>query len=235
MAPHSSTLAWKIPWTEEPWMGSLRVGHDWATLLSLFTFVHWRRKWQPTPVFFLENPRDGGAWWAAVYGVAQSRTQLKLLCSSSSMYYGILQPHSLPPQNVSCLPSFSSPPFLGCISTAFLSIPKSTLGTCQFISFYFLGGYVLMIILSPSYIFGFFLLLTLSTACKLVSVQFSRSVMSDCLRPYGLSTPGFPVHHWLSELTQTHVHWVSDAIQPSHPLSFPSPPAFNLSQHQGLF
>ena len=55
MAPHSSTLAWKIPWTEEPGglpsMGSRRVGHDWATSLSLFTFMHWRRKWQPTPVF----------------------------------------------------------------------------------------------------------------------------------------------------------------------------------------
>ena len=55
MAPHSSALAWKIPWTEEPGglqpMGSLRVGHDWATSLSLFTFLHWRRKWQPTPVF----------------------------------------------------------------------------------------------------------------------------------------------------------------------------------------
>ena len=55
MAPHSSTLAWKIPWTEEPGrlqsMGLLRVGHDWATSLSLFTFMHWRRKWQPTPVF----------------------------------------------------------------------------------------------------------------------------------------------------------------------------------------
>ena len=53
MATHSSTLAWKIPWTEEPGrlqsMGSLRVGHDWAT--SLFTFTHWRRKWKPTPVF----------------------------------------------------------------------------------------------------------------------------------------------------------------------------------------
>ena len=49
------------------------------------------------------------------------------------------------------------------------------------------------------------------------------------------STPGLPVHHQLPELTQTPVHWVGDAIQPSHPLSFPSPPAFNLSQHQGLF
>ena len=55
MALHSSTLAWKIPWMEEPGklqsMGSLGVGHDWATSLSLFTFMHWRRKWQPTPVF----------------------------------------------------------------------------------------------------------------------------------------------------------------------------------------
>ena len=53
--------------------------------------------------------------------------------------------------------------------------------------------------------------------------------------PTNCSTPGLPVHHQLSEFTQTHVHRVSDAIQPSHPLSSPSPPAFNLSQHQGLF
>ena len=53
--------------------------------------------------------------------------------------------------------------------------------------------------------------------------------------PMNLSMPGFPVHHQLSEFTQTHVHWVSDAIQPSHPLLSPSPPALNLSQHQGLF
>ena len=86
MAPHSRTLAWKIPCTEEPGrlqsMGSWRVGHDWATSHSLFTFMHWRRKWQSTPV--LENPRDGGAWWAAVYGVALSQTQLTWLSSSNS-------------------------------------------------------------------------------------------------------------------------------------------------------
>ena len=136
MAPHSSTLAWKIPWTEEPGrlqsMGSLRVGHDRAASLSLFTFMHWRRQWHPTPVLLLgkshgwrslvgcspwgleesdmterlhfhfslscigegngnplqysclENPRDGRALWAAVYGVAQSQTRLKRLSSSSS-------------------------------------------------------------------------------------------------------------------------------------------------------
>ena len=67
------------------------------------------------------------------------------------------------------------------------------------------------------------------------SVQFIRSVMSDSLRPYDRSMPDFPVHHQLPESTQTHVHYFGDAIQPSHPLSSPSPPALNLTQHQGLF
>ena len=69
------------------------------------------------------------------------------------------------------------------------------------------------------------------------ALQFS-SVAQSCLTlcdPMNRSTPGLPVHHQLPELTQTHVHWVGDAIQPSHPLSSPSPPGFNLSQHQGLF
>ena len=78
MATHSSTLAWKIPWTEESGklqsMGSLRVGQDWATSLSLFTFMHWRGNGNPLQYSCLENLRDGGAWWAAIYGVAQSRT-----------------------------------------------------------------------------------------------------------------------------------------------------------------
>ena len=71
----------------------------------------------------------------------------------------------------------------------------------------------------------------------LSSVQFS-SVAQSCstvCNPMDRSTPGLPVHHQLPEFTQTHVHWVGDAIQSSHPLSSPSPPAFNLSQHQGLF
>ena len=89
MAPHSSTLAWKIPWTEEPGRlqstGSRRVGHDWVTSLSLFTFMHWRRKWQPTPVFLPGESQGRGSLvgcrlWDSV---AQSRTQLKRLSSSS--------------------------------------------------------------------------------------------------------------------------------------------------------
>ena len=79
MAPHSSTLAWKIPWTEEPGrlqsMGSLRVGHDWTTLLSLFTFMHWRRKWQPTPVFLPgESQRWGSLVGCRLWGRTESDT-----------------------------------------------------------------------------------------------------------------------------------------------------------------
>ena len=72
---------------------------------------------------------------------------------------------------------------------------------------------------------------------KNISVQFS-SVSQWCptlYEPMDCSMPGLPVHHQLQDFTPTHVHWVSDAIQPSHPPSSPSPPAFNLSQHQGLF
>ena len=65
MAPHSSTLVWKIPWREEPGRlqssGSWRVEHDWATSLSLFTFMHWRRKWQPTPVFLPGESQGRGS------------------------------------------------------------------------------------------------------------------------------------------------------------------------------
>ena len=84
MAPHSSTLAWKIPWTEEPGrlqsMGSLRVRHNWATSLSLSCIGEGNGN--PLQCSCLENPREGGAWCAAVYGVAQSRKRLKRLSSS---------------------------------------------------------------------------------------------------------------------------------------------------------
>ena len=76
-----------------------------------------------------------------------------------------------------------------------------------------------------------------ASASVLPMNQFS-SVAQSCLTlcdPMDCSMPGLPVHHQLPECTQIHVHWVSDAIQLSHPLSSPSPPAFNLSQHQGLF
>ena len=79
MAPHSSTLAWKIPWVEEPGrlqsMESQRVRQDWVTSLSLFTFMHWRRKWQPTPVFL---PGESQGWGSLVgcciWGLTESNT-----------------------------------------------------------------------------------------------------------------------------------------------------------------
>ena len=79
MAPYSSTLAWKIPWMEEPGglqsMGSLRVGNDWVTSLSLFTFMHWRRKWQPTPVFLPgESQGRGSLVGCRLWGRTESDT-----------------------------------------------------------------------------------------------------------------------------------------------------------------
>ena len=98
MAPHSSTHAWRIPWTEEPGglqsMGSRRVKHDKATSLSVFTSLlcFGEGNGNPLQCSCLENPRDGGAWWAAVYGVAQSRTRLKRLSSSSRSSTSRLRP-----------------------------------------------------------------------------------------------------------------------------------------------
>ena len=79
MAPHSSTLAWKIPSMEEPdglqSMESLRVGHDWTTSLSLFSFMHWRRKWQPTPVFLPgESQGRGSLVGCRLWGRTESDT-----------------------------------------------------------------------------------------------------------------------------------------------------------------
>ena len=91
MATHSSVLAWRIPGMGEPGglqsMGSLRVGHDWATSLSLSLSCIGEGNGNPLWCSYLENPRDQGAWWAAVSGVAQSRTRLKRLSSSSSSIY----------------------------------------------------------------------------------------------------------------------------------------------------
>ena len=90
MAPHSSTLAWRIPWTEEPGrlqsMGSLRVGQDWATSLSLFIFTHWRRKWQPTPVFLPGESQGRGSLVGCCLWDCTESDMLKWLSSSSSIY-----------------------------------------------------------------------------------------------------------------------------------------------------
>ena len=88
MATHSSILTWRIPWTEEPGrlqsMGSQRVGHDWTTSLSLSCIAGGNGNLLQCSC--LENPKDGGAWWAAIYGVAQSRTRMTWLSSSSNLF-----------------------------------------------------------------------------------------------------------------------------------------------------
>ena len=100
MAPHSSTLAWKIPWTEEPGgpqsMGSLRVGHNSMTSLSLFTFMHWRKKWQPTLVFLPGESHGQRSLEVTIHGVARVRhnlvTKLLLLLLEHSFalpFFGI--------------------------------------------------------------------------------------------------------------------------------------------------
>ena len=86
MAPHSSTLAWKIPWTEGPGrlrsMELLGVGHDWATHFHFSLSCTGEGHGNPLQYSCLENPRDGGPWWAAICGVTQSGTRLKWLSSS---------------------------------------------------------------------------------------------------------------------------------------------------------
>ena len=88
LAPHSSTLAWRIPWTQEPGglqsMGSLRVGHDWRLHFHFSLSCIGEGNGNPLQCSCLEIPRNGGAWWAAIYGVAQSQTWLKWLSSSST-------------------------------------------------------------------------------------------------------------------------------------------------------
>ena len=91
VAPYSSPLAWKIPWSEEPGrlqsMGSQRVGYDWATSLSLFTFKHWKRKWQPTPVFL---PGESQGWGSLVGCHLWGRTESDMTEAISSISGGII-------------------------------------------------------------------------------------------------------------------------------------------------
>ena len=123
MVPHSSTLAWKIPWMEEPGrlrsMRSLRVGHDWATSLSLFTFMHLRRKWQPTPVFLPGESQGRGSLvgWR-LWGHTES-SRLKWLSSSSRQMVGLtlMRPMVLSPL-------YSYPP----VNPTFLSKKKKKIG-----------------------------------------------------------------------------------------------------------
>ena len=116
MAPHSSTLAWQIPWMEElgrlQSMGSLGVGHDRATSLSLFTFMHWRRKWQPTPVFLPGESQGRGSlvgcrlWGHTVRHDWSNLAAAAAVQFSRSVVSNFLRSHGLQHARLSC-PSLS--------------------------------------------------------------------------------------------------------------------------------
>ena len=223
----------------------------------------------------LENPRDRGAWWAAIYGVTQSWTWLNWLSSSSSsVYMGLLQwlsskestcnagtagTMSLIPAsrrstggvngNSLQYPCLKNPMDRGAWQTTVHRVTKSQVQLKRFSSSSSVYMSILISQFAPPsssltgsvlYVLLFIPDLQIGSSTIFldsISVQFS-SIIQSCMilcNPMHCSMPGLPVHHQLLELTQTHVHRVSDAIQPSHPLSSPFPPAFNLSQHEGLF
>ena len=148
MALHSSTLAWKIPWTEEPGrlqsMGSLRVGHNWATEWLHFSLsCVGEGNSNPLQCSCLENPRDGAAWWAAVYGAAQSWTGLKWLSSSSQT--SKVSFNRYPRHLLTHYAKISSPFFhvqvnqLWCVSISVCSI---NLNLLVFAFFFFFDGFI---------------------------------------------------------------------------------------------
>ena len=138
LAAHSSTLAWKIPWMEEPGkllsMESQRVGHDWATSLSLSCIGEGNGN--PPQCSCLENSRDGGAWWAAIYGVAQSQTRLKWWDFQRLKFRGMLDitksSLSSAMENCSWLPALCHLEDFHSSSPAMYGSPLPQEGTCSF-------------------------------------------------------------------------------------------------------
>ena len=248
MATNSSILAWRIPWTEEPSgllsMGSHRVGHDWSDLACMHAFekemathssiLAWRIPGteEPGGLLSMELHRVGHDWSdlaAAAAAVAWDATFI--ICSIS----------------ISCELYFK----------AFSSVLLVCLFIHQCVLCFIFGGFLCQVELDfPPGLSFFILVFLILIACLFFStwtivsiclapgkkvifimITFCCSVTQLCLTlcsPMDCSMPGFPVLHHLPELAQTD-HWVGDTIQPSHPLSALSPPAFSLFQHQGLF
>ena len=191
VAPHSSTLAWKIPRMEEPGglqsMGSLRVGYDWVTSLSLFTFQHWRRKWQPTHVLAWRIPGTGEPGGLPSMGVAQNRTRLKWLSSSSSPFLiGFLM----------SLLSFLSALYISNITLYHMcgyqtcsTIPNAAFSLCWW--FLLLKSFLVWCIES---LFSTPKLIQCYIRLYLSSVQFSsvQSLSPDSLSPHGLQDARLP-------------------------------------------
>ena len=227
MATHSSTLAWQIPWTEEPGrlqsIGSLWVGHDWAFSLSLFTFIHWRRKWQPTPVFL---PGESQGWGSLVgcrlWGHTRVGHDWSDLAAAAAVHFSLLIPKLLMfTLVISCLTTsnllwFMDLPFQVPMQycslqhrTLLLSPVTSTTVCC------FCSGSI------PSFFLELFLYWSpVAYWAPNDPGSSSYSVLSFCLfilfmgfswQEYwsGLPFPS-PVDHILSDLfTMTHLSWVA--------------------------
>ena len=121
MAPHSSSLAWKIPWTEEPGrlqsMGSLRVGHDRVTSLSLFTSMHWRKQWQPTPVFLPGESHRGSLVGCCLWGHTESDTTE---VTQQQEHMVVLRQTMIPGSIISTLIQFNFMPFSAFQTTCYV-------------------------------------------------------------------------------------------------------------------
>ena len=126
MARHSSTLAWKVPWMEEPGrlqsMASLRVSTTERLHFHFSLSYIGEGNGNPLQCSCLENPRDGGARWAAIYGVAQSQTGLKRLSSNSSSSSAVVQSHALYRPQICFIPNFMCCEFFLSLETSLLLI-----------------------------------------------------------------------------------------------------------------
>ena len=219
MATHSSVLAWRIPGAAEPGglpsMGSHRVGHDWRDLavrymlLILFLILHFRKL----------NPRE-------IEGLLKN-IQLEMAWSVSMPNLGSESlNHMLPIHSRKCN-GLTNVDINSKVWVCLWGPRGQDKAPLPWDTVFILSMTRLVVPIRKQ-----LWVITVNTSDQIKSVAQSHPTLCG---PMNRSTPGLPVHHQLPEFTQTHVYRVSDAIQPSHPLSSPSPPAPNPSQHQSLF
>ena len=236
MATHSSVLAWRIPGTGEPAalpsLGSHRVGHDWSDLAAATCFSINGMELIVTPTY------ETVLWLNEIILIQHFGQKCILNNIAIGLWYhaadGIVIDMTSRQNQTSCLQ----------VDGRLWHVnPRKEMSTIwkterrrRYSAYVDLNLFVL-------YQKGEIFFLAKEggwkerDGCRMLCKQFS-SVAQLCLilcNPMDCSTPGFPVHHQLPKLAQTHDHWVGDTIQPTHPLTSPSPPTFNLSHHQGLF
>ena len=209
--------------------------HKFSPLLGK---IPGKRTWQPTPGFLPGKIQGQNSLASYIQSMGSQRVRHKWTCMHTpSCCTAVVDSFQF--SDFHCPPK-DKDGFLGVNTPGNLESrgPWESLVLCFLCSTYTSVSTFFSLLASRNQKKANILLWNHATVLKFkLSVQFS-SVAQSCptlCDPMGCSTPGLPVHHQLPEIAQTHVHRVGDAIQPSHPLSSPSPPTFNLSQHQGLF